>query len=181
MSDPTEQAGATVTLLSDRFLKVIRTETRKAKPKTGPDGQPIEPKPKRVVENHEYLLMLWRMSRGLEARAVEDPEMLTQIMALSQRFSEIVNVAVASSAERYARNPHSAASIGEIARVMGLSRQAVSQRRARGIAVMVDRVLKSGAIRFSEAKREREAIKAAQQHVEETMPEYRARHLKSVA
>lgn len=153
--------------VSDRFLALITPRRR------NPDRPP--------VEDHEYLEMLWRMVRALEARAANNPEMIIQMIALVERLAEAVNVAISISADRYALDPMLGASAGEIARLIGVSKQAVSQRRERGRTAMDARIEAAGGTKFSEAAREREAIAAAAQHAEQAMPEYRARHLRAVA
>jgi hypothetical protein len=44
---------------------------------------------------------------------------------------------------------------------------------------MAERVDRAGAVRFSEAKREREALTAAREHAVTHLSEYRARHLRT--
>lgn len=149
---------------SERFLAMITPKRR------NPDRAP--------VEDHEYLEMLWRMVRALEARAAANPEMIIQMIALDQRLAEACNVAIAISAERYQIDPKLGASAGEIARLMGISKQSVSERRARGRAVMDERIAAAGATRFSEAAREKAAIDKAEQHAVTSLAEYRARHAK---
>lgn len=127
-----------------------------------------------VVEDEQYAEMLHRMIRGLEARAIRNPEMITQVILLAQRLAEVSNVAIAANAQRYKVDPRRGASIAECARLMGVSRQAAQQRAHLGDAVMERRVEASGAVRFSEAKRERESIQAAAKHAAEAFDEQRA-------
>lgn len=155
------------TATTDRLLAVIAPRRQR---------DPNRP----VVEDSEWLPMMWRMLRALEARAIERPENLPQILALVQRMNEIPNVVIAANAERYEIDPMKGASLKECARYMGISYQAVSQRRKLGKAVTLARIAAAGAIPFSEAKREREAIKAAEKFAEEIREEYRPRHLKVV-
>ncbi len=144
---------------------------------------------KRVVEDAEFLKMLWRLVRALERRTTENPEMLTQVVALAQRLAEVVNVSIAISADRYALDPHRAASMMECARVMGISKQSASERRKTGNAVIAERLDAAGAVRLdpqrqrpafehphTEAKREAAAIDAAAQHAAINLSDYRARH-----
>lgn len=158
--DPTE-APETV---SERFLQMITPRRR------NPEKAP--------VEDHDYLEMLWRMVRALESRAASNPEMIIQMIALDQRLAEACNVAIAISAERFATDPKLGASAGEVARLMGISKQSVSERRARGRAVMDERIEAAGAARFSEAAREKAAIGKAEEHAVTSLAEYRARHSK---
>lgn len=152
-------------MITDQFIATVRP----ARP--GPD-RPARP----VVENEEFVAMLWRMVRALEARAIEDPTLLTQVVALAQRLSEITNVTIAANAERFAIDARRGASMAECARVLGISKQSASERRARGVAVMSQRIDAAGAVRFAEAKRERAAITAAAEHAVSSLADYRARH-----
>lgn len=155
----TDQPGT----VSDRFIGIIRSTPR------NPDKTP--------VEDDQFFAMMWRMSRATEARTIENPENLTQVIALAQRLAEVVNVSIAANAERYAVDPRRGASMMECARLLGVSKQAASQRRALGDAIMAKRIEAAGAVRFSEAKRERQAIDAASSHAVTNLAEYRARHL----
>lgn len=154
-------------MITDAFIATIRP----ARP-AGEKDRPARP----AVENSEFIAMLWRMVRALEARAIEDPELLTQVVALAQRLSEVTNVAIAANADRYAVDPRRGASMAECARVLGISKQSASERRARGVAIMGDRIDRAGAVRFAEAQRERAAITAAAEHAVVNLAEFRARH-----
>lgn len=151
------------TPLSSRFLATIR------------QGRPSRTD-RPAVENGDFVAMLWRMIRALEARAIEDPELLTQVVALAQRLAEVTNVVIAANADRYAIDPRRGASMAECARVLGISKQSASERRARGVAIMGDRIDRAGAASFAEAQRERAAITAAAQHAVTNLAEYRSRH-----
>jgi len=144
--------------LSDRFLAVIR---------------PREPKHK--IDGSEYVEMMWRMVRALEARTIEDPELLTQAVALAQRLSEVANVAIAANAERFAIDARRGASMAECARILGISKQSASERRAAGNRIMEARIEAAGAVKFSEAKREREAIERAAEHAVVSLTDWRQR------
>ena len=144
--------------LSDRFMHAVRRR-----------------QPKHVIDGADYVEMLWRMIRALELRAIEDPELLPQAVALAQRLDEVVNVALAANAERYAVDPRLGASAAECGRILGASKQAASQRRARGKAIMAARIAAAGAIEFAEAKRERAAIAAAAEHAVTNLADFRTR------
>lgn len=136
--------------------------------------------PKHVTEDSAFLRMMWRLARALEARAIENPEMLTQVVALVQRLSEVVNVAIATSSERYAISPQLAASMGECARAMGISRQSASERMALGRKIIDKRLAEAGAARIgrhrkSEPEREATAIAAAAEHAAVSLADFRAR------
>jgi hypothetical protein len=85
-------------------------------------------------------------------------------------------VAIASNAERYAVDPASGASMLECARILGIGKATVSERRANGMKIMADRVGRAGAVRFSEAQRERELLTEARQEAVAYLDGYRARH-----
>jgi len=128
-----------------------------------------------MVENAEFVAMLWRMIRALEARTIEDPELLTQVLALGQRLAEVVNVAIAANADRFKIDPRRGASMSECARLLGITVQSASERRARGVAIMGDRIDRAGAVRFAEAQRERAAMTAAAEHAVTYLAAYRER------
>lgn len=156
MSQP--KHAAEPTSLADRFLGAVRRRT-----------------PKHSIDSAEYAEMLWRMVRALEARAVDDPELLPQIVALAQRLDESVNVVISANAERYAIDPRLGASAAECGRILGVSKQAAGQRRERGRVVMLARIAAAGAIPFAEAKRERAAIEAAAEHAVTHLADWRER------
>jgi len=151
--------------LVDRFLTVVR-------PPRTPVQHRREP---RQTEGPEFVAMLYRVIRSLEARTINDPELLPQCVALAQRLDELVNVAIAANAERYATDPRLGASAGECGRILGISKQAASKRRERGAAIMARRVESAGAARFAEAARERAAIEAAAEHAVTYLAEWRER------
>lgn len=159
MSQPTPDPAKT---LSGRFLAATASVRRR----------PARP----PVENAEFLAGLWRLVRALERRTIDDPTLLPQAVALAQRLSEVTNVAIAANAERYEIDPKLGASMAECARILGISKQAASQRRALGKGLMLGRIASAGAIPFAEAKREREAITAAATHAVTVLSEYRAKH-----
>lgn len=145
--------------LSERFLDVLRGG-RKAK---------------HTIDDAEFGAFLMRSIRAWEKRVIENPEMLAQNMMLVQRLGEITNVVIAANAERYARDPRSGASMLECARLLGIGKGAASERRARGRAIMEERVAAAGVVSFAEAKREREALAAAADHAVVQMEGYRGR------
>jgi hypothetical protein len=145
--------------LPERFLDVLRG---------GRNRSPID--------DAEYGQFLMRAIRAWEARVIENPEMLGQNEMMRQRFAEITNVAIAANAERYAIDARRGASMAECARILGISKPSASERRARGVAIMADRIDKAGAVRFAEAQRERQALSAAREHAVDQLAAYRARH-----
>lgn len=147
--------------LSERFLAVLRPSKRQ---------------PKHAIDDQEYGAFLMRAIRGWEARVISNPEMLKQNEKIVERIREITNVAIASNAERYAVDPASGASMLECARILGIGKATVSERRGNGMKIMADRVGRAGAVRFSEAQRERELLTEARQEAVAYLDDYRARH-----
>jgi hypothetical protein len=127
------------------------------------------------MDDEEFGMYLLRIIRAWEARCIENPEMLAQNVMLAQRFAEITNVVIAANAERCAIDPRRGASMLECARILGLSRSTASERRARGVAIMADRIDRAGAARFAEAKRERAALDEARVHAVTYLSDYHAR------
>jgi hypothetical protein len=127
------------------------------------------------IDDAEYAEFLMRAIRAWERRVVQNPEMLGQNMAMVQRFQEIMAVAIAANAQRYALDPRAGASMLECARILGMSKAGASGARARGVAIMSDRIDRAGAARFSEARREREALAAAREHAVDELAAWRAR------
>jgi hypothetical protein len=160
----TTDETATVT---DAFLAAITPARRRT--------------PKHVIDDEDYAAMMLRLIRRLEERAIENAALLPLTVALAQRLSEVTNVAIAANAERYAVDPRRGASMLECARVLGIGKAAISQRRGIGDRIMTERIDAAGAVRFSEARREREIIERVEEHAETNLIEYRARHLRSVA
>ena len=159
----------------DQFAALIRSPRRcrvHAEPK--PDCRrcaPADP-----VETGDYLAMMWRLVRALEARTIDDPSVLPQVVALAARLTEVANVAVATNAARYALDPRRGASAGECARALGISKQSVSDRRKLGERIIAERLAAAVGMHHSEAARERAAITAAAESAAEPLAGYRARH-----
>lgn len=131
----------------------------------------------RVTENADFLAFAWRMIRALEARAIDDPEMLIQVVALQQRLAEVPNVVISVNADRYAVDPRSALSMGECARILNIKPPSASERRKRGRGIIEARLQAAGAARFSEAARERTAIREAAAFAVTSLAEFRARRI----
>jgi hypothetical protein len=138
-----------------------------------------------VVEDQQFLEMLWRLARALETRSIERPENLVQVLALVQRMNEIVNVTIAANAERYHRDPRLGASMKECARILGISAPSASERKKIGERIMTERLAAAGVVRVdklgrerqvsSEVARERAAIDAAAQSAVVHIGDYLAR------
>ena len=125
-------------------------------------------KPARVTENHDYVAMMQRMVRGLERRAVEDPAILAQVILLAQQLAEIPNVVIATSAVRYGHNPYAAPSAGEIARLLGMSKQSASERRKTGDRIIAERAMGIETM----SQRDRAARTKAANHAAEQMADW---------
>jgi hypothetical protein len=134
---------------------------------------------KHTIDDTTYLEMLWRMVRALELRAIDNPELLPQVVELAKRLSEVVNVAIAGNAERYAVDERLGASAAECGRILGTSKQAANKRAARGREVMEARLAAASVPRIGrhsvEAAREREAIAAAADYAVTVLADWRAR------
>lgn len=136
-----------------------------------------------TVEGPQFVAMLWRMLRALEVRAIDDPELLPQIVELAHRLDEMVNVAISANADRYAIDPRRGMSAAECGRILGASKQAASQRRARGREVMMRRIDSAGVVHFSkkgrkissETARELDAIEQTERHAAVSLEAWRAR------
>lgn len=132
------------TSLTDRFLARLKPAP-KGKHRAG----------RTVVEDAEFLAMMWRLARALETRSIERPENLLQVVALVQRMNEIVNVTIATNAERYHRDARLGASMKECARVLGISPPSASDRKKIGERIMADRLGALGVVRIDKLGRER--------------------------
>lgn len=153
---------------AEEFERVIRPQ--RVTKKTDEDD-----KPARVTEDQDYVIMMWRLTRALEARTINNPELLAQVVQLGYRYAEIVNVAIAVNAERFAIDPRRGASMAECGRLLGISKQSASERRHRGQEVIDTRVDAAGAVRFSEAQRERQAVEDAAEYAVTNLAEWRER------
>lgn len=125
-----------------------------------------------ATQNADYIAMLQRMIRALEVRAIDDPSILAEVIMLSQQLSEITNVVIATSAARYqSEGPMAAPSAGEIARLLGMSKQGAAARRKLGDRTLFERQM--GEVRM--ATRERAARTKARNYAEETMGDWLSR------
>jgi len=139
-------------------------------------------KAKHTTEDSDFVAMMQRQLRALEARAINDPALLPQVLMLAQRLAEIVNVVIATSADTFRVDPYAAPSMGECARVLGITKQSASDRRKLGEQVIAGRLAELGVESFALARREREARERAARHAAETMPVYtERRHLRAVS
>lgn len=161
-------------LMADRFIAATRPlRPAPANHRAGCNCRTCSPRP--TMDDQEYAEFAMRVIRGLEARAIGNPEMLPAARVLADRAAEIVNVAIAVNAERYAIDPRSGISMIECSRILGIDKGAASRRRARGVAVMGDRIDRAGAARFAEAKRERQLLVEARAEAVDELAAYRAR------
>lgn len=123
------------------------------------------PEAKKFYENDDFVAMLQRMHRALERRAIDDPSFLAAMILLAEQLSVSVNVVIASSAARFAMDPHAAPSAGEIAGMLGMKKQSVSERRKRGDRELFERQMGDDTM----ARRERLARDRARKHAETTL------------
>lgn len=164
-----------MTTTTERFLTVLRPARATDGHRADCNCRGCSPRP--PMDDEEFGLGLMRMIRAWEARVIENPAMLAQNELMVQRFREITNVAIAANAERYARDPRLGASMAECAQILGISKPSASERRARGVAIMNDRIDRAGAVRFAEAQRERAALTDARQHATVYLSDYAARRV----
>lgn len=135
---------------------------------------------RQAADDDGFVEMYWRMTRALERRVVDDPAaLLPHAVALAARVAEIPNVAIAVAAADYAVDPHSAPSLGECARALGVTKQAGTKRRAIGERIIAGRVAAGDVERYAEAARERAARQAADAVAVTAMADYRARRAAS--
>ena len=130
-----------------------------------------------TVENDDYVAMMQRMIRALERRAIEDPAILTHVILLAQRLSEITDVVIATSAARYSNDPYAAPSAGEIARMLKMTKQSASERRKRGDRTLFERQMGIETM----AQRERAARTLAAKHAETTLSSWLTRRDEAAA
>lgn len=131
--------------LSQRFLAALNPSGRRPS----------------AIDDEEYAEFLLRVIRAWERRVIENPEMLAAHRVIIDRAGEIADVAIAINAARFAVDPRMGVSMLGCARIVGMAKSEASRSRARGVAIMGERVDRAGAAQFAEAKREREAIDAA--------------------
>lgn len=147
--------------MAERFVRLITPKRRQ---------------PAKVTEHGEYVAMMQRMIRALEARACDDANVLPMVRELEIQLGEVIAVAIATQAARYNVNPFSGASEGECGRALNITKQSANERAKRGRAIIARRLAAANAIPFSEARREREARERAEQAAAVSLAEYRARH-----
>lgn len=142
--------------LPRRFLDAVRP------PRLTKTGKPW-PAPKNKIDDADFAEFLLRMIRNWEERVIGNPEMLAQQRVIAQRCAEISDVVIAVNAARYAVDPRQGVSMLGCARILGVGKSEASRARARGVAIMGDRIDRAGAARFAELQREREQVAVVQQ------------------
>lgn len=152
--------GVVITSLADRFFAAVK-------------GAKYEPKHK--IDDEEFVVMMFRMVRALEERAINNPFILPHVAQLEARMREVQNVVIASNADRYNTDPRLGASMMECARLLGMTKQSATDRRKKGAATLLARIAGAGVVRFSEAKREREMIQRATDSAVASLDDFRAR------
>jgi hypothetical protein len=163
------------TALSTRFLSVLRPAQAAPTQPHRDDCKCRTCTPRDRIEDQDFGAFLMRMIRAWEGRVIDNPELLLTNETMLARFAEITNVVMAINAERYAVDPRSGVSMLECARLLGITKSTASARRARGVAIMGDRIDRAGAARFAEARREREALEIAAQTAVDELAAWRAR------
>lgn len=161
--------------LTSRFLAAMRP--LKAAPAT-PHRQDCRCRtcaPRPSMDDQEFAEFAMRVVRAFETRLVDNPELLPAARVISDRSAEMINVAIAVNADRYSIDPRAGVSMRECARILKIDPAAASRRRARGVAIMGSRIDRAGAVRFAEAKREREILAAARVEAVDELAAYRAR------
>jgi hypothetical protein len=128
-------------------------------------------KHRRATEDEDYVTMVERMIRALERRAEENPAILPRVIRAAQRLSDVPDVVIARCAVRYAQDPYSSPSAGEIARLLEMKKQSVSERRKRGDRVIFERQMGQDTL----TQREREARTRAAQHADTTLESWLTR------
>lgn len=135
--------------------------------------QAARKRPKRVTEHADFVAMIQRMVRALEARAIDDPTILAEVIMLAQRLAEIPNVVIALSSAQHKIDARSAPSAGEIARLLGMTKQSAGERGKVGQRILFERSMGEDTI----PQRERAARTKARRHAETTMAEWLARRV----
>jgi ADP-dependent phosphofructokinase/glucokinase len=168
-----QDTDAQIIDLVAQFEAAISTNTTRLKK----DGTPYKVREaKHVIDDEDFVAMMFRLVRRLEKRAIDNPAILATIRALGHRLDEVVNVAIAANAQNYAKDPRLGASMQECADILEVSRTAASKRAARGRLVMLNRIVDAGAVPFAEKKREREEfIAPAEEIANVVLVDFRAR------
>ena len=132
-------------------------------------------KPSTPQEDDQFIAMLQRNIRALEARAIADPSILAQVLMLAQRLAEIPNVVIAVSSDTYKVDQYAAPSMREIAAVLGMKPQSAWDRLNKGEATIETRLEELGLGSLTAAKKEKKSREYAAKHAAETMPEWQER------
>lgn len=133
-----------------------------------------ELRPKR--ETPEIIAGIQRQIRALEERCIDDPANLAAVILLAQQLSEVVNVSIAANmakraAAPAAERPYVAPSGNELAALLGVKPQSITDRRKLGDRVLFERAVGEGTM----AQRDRLARTRAQQHAERELSEFLGR------
>lgn len=133
-----------------------------------------ELRPKR--ETPEIIAGIQRQIRALEERCIDDPAYLAAVVLLAQQLSEVVNVSIAANmakraAAPAAERPYVAPSGHELAALLGMKPQSITDRRKLGDRVLFERQMGEGTM----AQRDRLARTLASKHAETELAEFLAR------
>jgi hypothetical protein len=120
----------------------------------------IRPRPRpgerEITENDDYMRWMHRLARIATYRAIEDPEMITQLIELRDQIADAANIAVAVNRTRYHADPRSGASMIECATAMKITKQSASDRASLGADVVRERLaaaeLAAGAVQLDQRR-----------------------------
>jgi hypothetical protein len=150
-------------------------------PRVKSNGDPVKVRePQRQVEDDEYCAMVLRVLRGLEKRAIGNPAILPLVRDIEDYARQIINVSIATNAERYQIDPMLGPSMREMARILDISPPSALKRKRVGERIVAERQAHAGVAKLTPAQRERKQIEAAAQAAGVTsLAEYRARHARA--
>lgn len=127
-------------------------------------------------ETSALIAGLQRQIRALEARVIDDPQWLAEVILLAQRLSEVTDVAIASNmakraAAPAAQRPYVAPSGNELAALLGMKPQSITDRRKRGDRTLLERMMGQDTM----SRRDRLAASNARAHAERELADFLAR------
>ncbi|WP_143591296.1 hypothetical protein [Thermoactinospora rubra] len=107
---------------------------------------------KSIVETEEYVAFLHRVIAALAARLADDPAGLVHVEALRDQLRDAANIAIAVNQERPGPAGYSYA---ELAKILGISREAIFQRAAKGRALLAAERERLGVVSLRERRQAR--------------------------
>jgi len=128
------------------------------------------------IETDRMVAAMQRMIRALEERCIDDPAALPQVILLAQQLSDITNVTIARCMAKRAavsrtEAQYAAPSGNELATLLFMTPQSVTDRRKLGDRLLVERAM--GQTTISQGERQRRSAAAA--HAETALADFRAR------